>query len=884
MANHITFKTEARKALSAGVNKLADAVRVTLGPKGRNVVIQNMEGKPVVTNDGATIARSINLEDSLELMGSELVKEVASNTNDVAGDGPQPLYSRVLTPTGFVCMADIKEGMEICGTNGSIQKVLGVYPKGEREVYEIKFFDDRVVECCADHLWEVTTNYGKKEVKTVRELIDSARIVKENSDDSSKYGYYTPTTAVEFKQVVEKLPVDPYLLGLLLGDGSLSGTGSIELSLGTNKEHVIKKIVLPEGMQLNIQHVEDRNSFRVKISGTTHDGLTMHKIIDSLGLLGVKSATKFIPSIYRYSSSESRTQLLQGLLDTDGYINVRGLFEYSTVSEQLARDILELARGLGRSVGVRKLIRTPGSSYSETPIYRLTERKGFKYGTQLVSITPTGASTPMQCIKVSNPDNLYITDDYIVTHNTTTATLLTQAFFNEGLKAVEVGVDPMGIKRGMERAAEEIVAELKKMSKPINTKEEKCQVATISSNNDKSIGALIADAMEAVGNDGVISVEEVKGMETTLELVDGMEFDQGYVSPHFINNEQKGSVELTNPYILLCQHAIVSIGDLVPILQEVSKSSRGLLVVAETVEGEALATLAVNKMRGSIKAVAVKAPGYGNTKVAYLEDMAILTGGSVVSQDTGLVLSSLKLSQLGQADKVVVTRDSFAIIGGKGSKDKIQARIEQIKSMVPDLESESDRDNLRVRIAKLSNGAAVLKVGAPTETALKEKKMRIDDALHATKAAVEEGIVPGGGVALIRSAKAVLDARKQTTAAAVLSIPTFMEEDKAEAAGYMIVMNTIDAPLKQIVQNCGLSGDVIAKEVKSQVNPNFGYNAAKDVIEDLLLAGVVDPAKVTRSALQNAVSIASLLLTTEAVVTELPEKDPQPGPYSPMSM
>jgi len=444
---------------------------------------------------------------------------------------------------------------------------------------------------------------------------------------------------------------------------------------------------------------------------------------------------------------------------------------------------------------------------------------------------------------------------------TTTATLLTQRMYTDGLKNVVAGNDPMGIKRGMERATESVVEYLKKISIDVKSKEETEQVATISANGDKEIGKIISDAMKEVGNDGVITVEEAKGMDTTLNVVAGMEFDQGYISPYFVKNEDKGQVELEKPLILITDNPVASVKDIMHLLQGLSENSRSLLIIAEDVQGEALATLVINKLKGVLKAVAVKAPGYGNIKKSHLEDLAILTGTTVISNETGIKLENTKLDDLGQAGKVIVTKESCTIVDGAGDTKEIKNRIEQIRGMIDDIESDYDKDTVRQRIAKLSGGIAVIKVGAPTETALKEKKMRVDDALHATRAAVEEGIVPGGGVALLRAQKGIED------------LPDV--EDESENIGARIVVDSLTAPIEQIVLNAGGSPDVVCNKVKEGKDVAFGYNAAKDKYEDLVKAGIVDPTKVARTALQNASSIASLLLTTESVVTEIKDESSQ---------
>ncbi len=440
---------------------------------------------------------------------------------------------------------------------------------------------------------------------------------------------------------------------------------------------------------------------------------------------------------------------------------------------------------------------------------------------------------------------------------TTTATVLAEAIYREGLKNVTAGANPMEIKKGIDLAVEKIVEEIKRIAKPVKDKTEVAQVASIAANNDKTIGNLIADAMEKVGKDGVITVEEAKSMATTLEVVEGMQFDQGYLSPYFITDPDRMECVLEDPYILVHEKKISSLKDLLPLLEKVARSGRPLLIVAEDVEGEALATLVVNKLRGTFQCCAVKAPGYGDRRKAMLQDIAILTGGKAITEDLGIKLENVELSDLGRAKRVRVTKDDTTIVEGAGKPEEIKARINQIKKQIEETDSDYDREKLQERLAKLAGGVAVINVGAATETEMKEKKARVEDALHATRAAVEEGIVPGGGVALIRCQK-VLD------------------EIKAEGdvkTGVEIVRRAIEFPLRQLVFNAGLEPSVIVQKIKESKKITEGFNVATEEFVDMFEAGIIDPAKVTRSALQNAASIASLMLTTEALVVEKPEKE-----------
>jgi chaperonin GroEL len=446
---------------------------------------------------------------------------------------------------------------------------------------------------------------------------------------------------------------------------------------------------------------------------------------------------------------------------------------------------------------------------------------------------------------------------------TTTATVLAQAIFREGLKNVTAGANPMELKRGIERAVEAVVEHLKTISTPSAGKKEIAQVGTISANNDKEIGNLIADAMEKVGKDGVITVEEARGLETTLETVDGMQFDRGYLSPYFVTDPEKMEAVLEDPYILIHDKKISAMKELLPILEKVAQTGKPLLLIAEDVEGEALATLVVNKLRGTLKVCAVKAPGFGDRRKEMLRDVAVLTAGQVISEEVGFKLENATLNDVGRAKRIVVDKDNTTIVDGKGKESDIQGRINEIKAAVEKSTSDYDKEKLQERLAKLSGGVAVINVGAATETEMKEKKARVEDALHATRAAVEEGIVAGGGVALLR-AQTALEKIKGT-------------ED--EKVGVEIVRRALEEPIRMIAQNAGAEGSIVVERVRESKEKNFGYNAQTDAYEDLAKSGVIDPTKVTRTALQNAASIAGLLLTTECVVVE--KKEDKPAPAAP---
>jgi chaperonin GroEL len=448
---------------------------------------------------------------------------------------------------------------------------------------------------------------------------------------------------------------------------------------------------------------------------------------------------------------------------------------------------------------------------------------------------------------------------------TTTATVLAHAIIREGLKNVTAGANPMGLKRGIDKAVDVVVEDLKRMSKSTKDKKEIAQVATIASNNDKTIGSLIAEAMEKVGKDGVITVEESKSAETVLDVVEGMQFDRGYLSPYFVTDAERMEVVLEDALVLIHEKKISVMKDMLPLLEQVARSGKPFLIIAEDIEGEALATLVVNKLRGTLHTAAVKAPGFGDRRKAMLEDIAILTGGKAITEDLGIKLENIKLEDLGKAKKIVVDKDNTTLVEGAGKTAAIEGRIKQIRAQIEETTSDYDREKLQERLAKLAGGVAVIKVGAATETAMKEKKARVEDALNATRAAVEEGIVPGGGVALLRASTSIEGLK--------------LEGD--EKVGAMIVKRALEEPIRQIVENAGLEGSVIVEKVKAEKVVTRGFDAESLEFVDMIQAGIIDPTKVERVALQNAASVASLLLTTEALITDLPEEKPAAAPPMP---
>lgn len=870
VSQKVVFGDEGRKKLLEGAKILAQAVGSTMGPSGHNVILDTTSGVPLVTKDGVTVARSINLKDRLRKMGAELLKEVASKTNDLAGDGPQPIYAKVLTPDGWTTMGELKVGDNICGTNGTIQKVLGVFPKGMKDIYRVSLAEGnkatRFVECSGDHLWAVKTYYGRSKVLTTSQILENGLLRKNNGGN-----YFIPTTPVQFKDNTAELPLDPYLLGVLLGDGSLSEKSEVEIAIGLNEEYVLDKLILPRGCKLRKRSYTNKHYIKAVITGSTRtkvprSGLKSNiKIrLKELGLLGTNSHTKFIPKQYLYSSIENRKKLLEGLIDTDGTISKRGLFEFRTVSKQLYLDVIELCRSLGKIIytGIIKRSLNDGS-YSTNPIFRITELKGNKYGLKIIGIEKVNKQTEMMCIKVSNEDHLYLTDNYVPTHNTTTGTVLGYAMLSEGIKMIATGRDPIKMKKGMDLATREVISYLQTTCTPVMSSEDIINVGTISANGDRRIGELLSQAIEKVGKDGIISIEPGKTANTVLEVVEGMQFDGGYLSPYFVTNSDKNIVEFLNPFILMTNRKISSLNDFLPILEKVANANRPLLVIAEDVEGEALHTLIVNKFQGVLASCAVKAPSYGENRTDILGDIAAMVGGNVLDLSNPSTLANLDLSDLGIAKKIVVTRSNTTIVGELSNerKEAVSSRVQGIKNA---LENDKTLDELRVdryrkRLAKLAGGVALIKVGGSTEVEIFERKDRVEDALNATLAAAQEGIVPGGGTALYHCSNTLEKKLKKLK----------LSDD--EMAGVQVILNACKTPLETIVSNTGKSPAIVMDKLKNK--PKVGYNAATDTYGDLLKEGIIDPVKVTRYAIEHASSVVGLILTCNAIVVNETEEE-----------
>jgi chaperonin GroEL len=850
-----------QKALET-ITEMAAVVKRTLGPGGNPIILQrqgqNPDGTPIgplITKDGVTVAEYVSYRNNTKDTIAKAILQVAKNTVNQAGDGPQPLYSKVLTPKGFIEMRDVRVGMEICGTNGSVQKVLGVFPKGVKEIYEVEIENKGVVECCEDHLWTVCEDTGKRVTKTTAQM--QKDFVKVSSSGRKKFKYYIPKTVVNFQDNSLERPLDPYLLGVLIGDGSLRDSGSIELSLGFKKEHIIDALVLPKGLQLNVQGVEDRSYFRVKISGKTEDGKSIRDLIYSLGLGNTESKTKFIPKSYLYAPVEVRERLLAGLIDTDGYINSRGKFEFSTVSSQLASDFKELLWSLGKSFYYNfKERSTDSGAYSNTPVHFFSELSGYQNGDKIIAIRPTGRYTEMQCIKVSNEDSLYITDHYVTTHNTTTAVVLAEAIYRAGYKYIEQGRNSIQLYEELNKVKDEVIEAINKLKKDISKSEIK-SVAQISANGNEEIANIVYEAIMAVGEDGHISLEEGTSRETELTKIEGAVYKQGWTSfgPHgalLVTDKQRDICEMRDPAILLYAGVlddVHALGSLIHKVYQFDSQTKQFtnvvpfLVIANDFSDQVKEFILQNRVQGGYPVAAIKSPfdGSPNARTEMLEDLAALLGAKVSAKGI-LELRQVTEDHLGSCAKVEISRNEMVIFEGAGDEEEIIQRVEDLKKLAETKLHEFDRENIRIRIGKLTGGIAIVRVGGSSELEILEKKDRIEDALCAARVAIQDGIVAGGGYTLYQISQQLLSNR--TDAASV------------------IMAEALQAPIKQIITNVGENPDVVLARMPS----HRGYDARNKRYVDLMKQGIIDPAKVTKSALENAVSIAGLLLTTGGAI------------------
>lgn len=861
MNKKILNADQIKEVAKLAIEMIAEPVKATLGPGGRPILIQRQgqypDGSPLgplVTKDGVTVAENVNFKDpNLDTVAKAII-QVAQKTVNEGGDGPQPLNSKVLTPTGFVEMQDLKVGMEICGTNGTVQKVLGIFPKGNKQLCEVHFSSGRVVECCPEHLWTVTqaTDYSVK-TKTTKELLKD--FSKQTTPGHTSYKYYTPVSEVEFYSNKSEMPLDPYLVGCLLGDGSLTGTGSIEFSLGFSKEHIIDKINLPKGLKVNVNRVDKKNYLRVEISGVDEKGRTAKRLVESLGLLGSSSKTKFIPKSYLFSSLKDRKSLLQGIVDTECYVNKKGLIEFSSVSKELAEDFETLLRSLGKSV--HKTLHTRESDLdSNTPIYKITELKGYEYGDKILDIKVKSEKVPMQCIKVSNKDQLYFTDGFVTTHNTSTSIVLAESIYKAGLKYVEQGENNIQLYSALQNLTEEIIEIIDKdIKQKIDSEEALKNVAKISANGDEEIAKIVVDAINASGEDGYVALEESSSRDTHLEVVEGAVYKMGWrqFAPNGslqVTDKARNVAEYEKAAICIYGGKLDDVHKVADFINRVMKFDENrneltdifpVVFVALDYSDEVKQMILKQKMLAKLPVSAVKIAGDGspNHRTQMLHDLAVITGATVGARSL-LDFEDMNEEHLGGVDKITIEPDQTIFFGGAGDKEEIKNRIDELNTLLDTTNmSPFDQDNVRLRKGKLSGGVAIVKVGGTSELEMKEKKDRIEDALCAAKVAVKDGIVPGGGKTLLNISNA---------------LPT-------DTVAKKILKNALQEPFKQIIRNIGEIPEVALMQLKGK-DLTIGYDASKREVVDLLEAGIVDPAIVTKSALRNAVSISGLLLTT----------------------
>lgn len=730
------------KKLIKSAQLIYDFVISTYGPKGKNVLISE-NGKTFLTKDGVTVAKAVTGSDNTENAILNVIKQCAERTVQDAGDGPQPLYSKVLTPTGFVKMEDLKVGDKICGTNNTIQEVLGIYPKGLKRIYKLKFSNDRTVECCLDHLWNVTTNYGKNKTITVDSMLSSG-YKQLQLDGSIKYRYYVPNTSVDFYN--QNLELDPYLVGLLLGDGSLTESGSIELSLSLHQEYVLNKLVLPPNIKYTVFKDEIKHYLRIKFSRIDKTGPTMHDYVKSIGLLNKTSKDKFIPKKYLYSSFTNRMSLLEGLIESDGYVNNRGRVEYSTISSQLCSDYSELMRGLGKQINIQYKKRK-GDSYSNTSIYVITELKGDKYGIKLKEIEETNKYTEMMCIKVSNPDNLYITDDYIVTHNTTTAILLTYNFIFELLSLKKIWgnkIPNMELYDAYLKQIRLLCQQLEIDAVEISNKKMLLDVANIASNNDKLISELITDLIDAVGVNGNVSIKESKNQETYIKILEGMRFNSSLLSKSFLPDNQEKLI-LNDCVVVISNSKIQFSQDIFEILSEAAINKKSLLFICPDMDEKALITIAMNVEKKALQACVLTPAYLGQEKLESFEDIATICGTVVNSTP---LLNRNKIQDWGYVKSVEITRNSCILLDGAASPEHIDSVVLNLKNRLKETEDEFISNRLISRINRLTSTIGILYIGGRTPAEVIERKHRAEDALESCNSALRKGVIPGGGVGL----------------------------------------------------------------------------------------------------------------------------------------
>ena len=802
----VLFNENVKDSLVKGVQLMAKAVGTTFGPDGKNVIIKH-QGGIHITKDGATVAQYVSDDDPVAQMAIDVVREVATKTAKDVGDGPQPLYSKILTPNGWVEMGNLKVGDEICGTDMTIQKILGIFPKGQKEIYKLKFSNGQEVECCEDHLWTITTNNNSTKTLPTIKLFNDPKLKSKNKDGSNSYKYYINTTIVDFPK--KDFALDPYVVGLLIGDGSLTGNGSIELSLALNQRDALKDMRLPEGIKYTVKEDLNKHYLRVKFSKVEqyNENKSMFDYVREIGLLGTNSSTKFIPNEYLYSDYESRLRLLKGLTVTDGHINKKGLLEYSTISEKLSNNVVELLRGLGKQVNYRlKERKNDKQCYSNKSIYVITELKGYKHGLKLIGIEKTGVFTEMQCIKVSNPNHLYITNDYVCTHNTTTSVILTDSIVQILKDSTE---NPISIQRGLQQDCKKVIEYLESNKKDINTFDDIKKVASISANNDENLGTLIATAYEKVGKYGIVNIEESSQVEDSFEFVEGIQLESGYLSPFFINTD-KNTCELENVLVFISQDKLKDSKQILEIAGEAIKQQKTLLIIAPEIDSNIQRILLLNRGQ-RLESCCIKSPNTGIYRDTIIKDLKFTLGSSMTCQ------------------KVIITKEDTTLIGCSSDSSN-ESIIEEIQRKLDGgALTEPELIFHKKRLANFLGGVCTIKVGGYSTVEIKEKKDRVEDAVCATKAALDGGVLPGGGRSLEFCANHCKDLKYLKPA--------------------------LLTPINILHKNAEVD------ELYNDDNIWIGHDLKNDKLVDMYDAGIVDPFLVTKTALENAISAASLILT-----------------------
>jgi chaperonin GroEL (HSP60 family) len=863
------------------LNHMADMAGATLGPGGRQVLIERPEMgmKPIMTKDGVTVIKNLGYTNPLKQLILESARDAALRTASEAGDGPQPLYSKVLTPKGFIPMGEVRVGMEICGTDGTIQTVLGVFPKGEKEIYEVEFSNGSIVECCADHLWSVsdvqaTSPKTKVQIKTTKSM--EKDYVRMTPDGYPTRRYYTPRTFVEFYTNEAEMPLDPYLVGVLLGDGSLGGTGSVELSMGSKKEHIISKLVLPDGLYLHTTFVENKNAFRVKIQGTDKNGRSIADHVKSIGLYGSLSGSKFIPKSYLYSSVANRTKLLQGLLDTDGHINTRDRFEFSTISAEMASDFKELCYSLGKSTCNTTLERKEGSSYSMTPIHRITELKGYLRGNSIVRITPTGKSTEMQCIKVSNENSLYITDGYITTHNTTSSMILAASVASSAAKFstdLKEKISPQRIVRELQAIVPEIKKEIDKYSvlaDEDNYSEVLLSVASLSANGDKELADKVLESFDLVGEEGNLTIVEATGPSSYMvERIAGYTIDQGYeeslkrFSNGFINDRSGTMIGMENPVVILYDGAVSDLTQIFDGLQKLSDywdktnhAFRNVLIVAHGFSDLVLGDLHTNwnhPKTMNILPLLTPETAIRNWRTQFLYDLQAYTGSTVFNPlDAPIVdLDPKAMTEYNLVKNVECGRFRTSIISTE-DPDLIQPRVDELKEQLKTPESQYEQNDLNVRIGKLTSGIARLYVYGPSQGETREKRDRAEDAWMAIRGAAKHGAVPGGGFVLVKVSDFCQKRAAKTKGAAQIA--------------YAILGEALLKPVERLYLNYGYTKTESVYFINKLLEST---TATFDVAEQkwVPFTALLDSTPAVTQAIENSISIASLLGTLGGIIS-----------------